>query len=66
MLGVESGPGKIVDAQAAIANDPIELIDAYLPTIVLFESTAPDKSAAVNSKDERLKELGIAGVEGDV
>lgn len=66
MLGIESSSGEIVDAQATITDGPVQLVNADLTTVLLFEGTARDKPAVVDRKDKGLEELGVASVEGNV
>ncbi len=55
--------GKIVDSESAFLNHPLDLRKAEHGRIVVFQSTASDKTEITYSEDNRFKDRPIAWVE---
>jgi hypothetical protein len=55
-----------VNSQTTIANDLIELVDAYLATIILLKGTPSYKPTIVYREDECLEQFGVASVERNI
>jgi hypothetical protein len=63
---VERRAGQVMDAERAVSDDLVELLDPYLAPVIAFEGAASDKTALVDREHECVKEFQIVAVERDV
>jgi len=55
--------GKIVDPEFAVLNHPLDLRKAELSRVVVFQSTACNKTEITYSEDDRFKNWPVAWIE---
>jgi len=62
-IRVQFHGGKIVDPEFAVLNHPLDLRKAELSRVVVFQSTACNKTEITYSEDDRFKNWPVAWIE---
>jgi hypothetical protein len=55
-----------VNAEPAIADDLIKLLEPHLTAVILFASAAGQESTIVDSENKSIEELPVASIKRDV